>query len=99
MFSHLFKMNQKQDILLRIELCMCYDSSPTRPICYNNLDAGYKRKVCALRFLNAELSLISYMFPFSDILSPLMGNLEASCQFNFMFDIPWVVQQYPPQFR
>ncbi|KAK7488420.1 hypothetical protein BaRGS_00020394 [Batillaria attramentaria] len=34
-----------------------------------------------------------------DILSPLMGTLEASCQFNFMFDIPWLVKQYPKQFR
>ncbi|XP_070179716.1 tyrosyl-DNA phosphodiesterase 1-like isoform X1 [Littorina saxatilis] len=34
-----------------------------------------------------------------DILSPLMGNLQASCQFNFMVDIPWLVEQYPKQFR
>ncbi|XP_076441620.1 tyrosyl-DNA phosphodiesterase 1-like isoform X2 [Babylonia areolata] len=34
-----------------------------------------------------------------DILSPLMGNLQASCQFNFMIDIPWLVKQYPKQFR
>ncbi|KAL8615227.1 hypothetical protein ACOMHN_050268 [Nucella lapillus] len=34
-----------------------------------------------------------------DILSPLMGNLQASCQFNFMIDIPWLVSQYPKQFR
>uniref|UniRef100_A0A8C5AMB9 Tyrosyl-DNA phosphodiesterase 1 n=1 Tax=Gadus morhua TaxID=8049 RepID=A0A8C5AMB9_GADMO len=34
-----------------------------------------------------------------DILSPLFGTLKESVQFNYCFDIPWMVEQYPPEFR
>uniref|UniRef100_A0A3B3S983 Tyrosyl-DNA phosphodiesterase 1 n=1 Tax=Paramormyrops kingsleyae TaxID=1676925 RepID=A0A3B3S983_9TELE len=34
-----------------------------------------------------------------DILSPLFGTLKESVQFNYCFDIGWMVQQYPPEFR
>ncbi|CAH1792376.1 unnamed protein product [Owenia fusiformis] len=34
-----------------------------------------------------------------DLLSPSLGSLQESVQFNYMIDIPWLVQQYPPQFR
>ncbi|XP_033125892.1 tyrosyl-DNA phosphodiesterase 1-like isoform X2 [Anneissia japonica] len=35
----------------------------------------------------------------SELLSPAMGDLEASVQFNYMHDIPWLMQQYHPKFR
>uniref|UniRef100_A0A3P8VNU0 Tyrosyl-DNA phosphodiesterase 1 n=1 Tax=Cynoglossus semilaevis TaxID=244447 RepID=A0A3P8VNU0_CYNSE len=34
-----------------------------------------------------------------DILSPLFGTLKESAQFNYCFDIAWMVQQFPPEFR
>lgn len=34
-----------------------------------------------------------------DILSPLFGTLKESVQFNYCFDIAWMVNQYPKEFR
>ncbi|XP_063080161.1 tyrosyl-DNA phosphodiesterase 1 [Engraulis encrasicolus] len=34
-----------------------------------------------------------------DILSPMFGTLKESVQFNYCFDIPWMVKQYPEEFR
>ncbi|KAM8783225.1 tyrosyl-DNA phosphodiesterase 1 isoform 1-T4 [Rhynchonycteris naso] len=34
-----------------------------------------------------------------DILSPLFGTLVSSAQFNYCFDVPWLIRQYPPEFR
>ncbi|XP_066550263.1 tyrosyl-DNA phosphodiesterase 1 [Amia ocellicauda] len=34
-----------------------------------------------------------------DILSPLFGTLKESVQFNYCFNVKWMVQQYPPEFR
>ncbi|XP_012692140.1 tyrosyl-DNA phosphodiesterase 1 isoform X2 [Clupea harengus] len=33
-----------------------------------------------------------------EILSPMFGTLKESVQFNYCFDIPWMVKQYPPEF-
>ncbi|KAM4013864.1 tyrosyl-DNA phosphodiesterase 1 [Anomaloglossus baeobatrachus] len=34
-----------------------------------------------------------------DILSPLFGTLVSSVQFNYCIDVPWLVMQYPKEFR
>ncbi|XP_041353017.1 tyrosyl-DNA phosphodiesterase 1-like isoform X2 [Gigantopelta aegis] len=34
-----------------------------------------------------------------DILSPSMGKLKESCQFSFMIDINWLMNQYSKEFR
>lgn len=41
----------------------------------------------------------SFALDISEILSPAFGNMQASCQFNYMIDIAWLVQQYSPEFR
>ncbi|XP_073434290.1 tyrosyl-DNA phosphodiesterase 1 isoform X2 [Dendrobates tinctorius] len=34
-----------------------------------------------------------------DILSPLFGTLVSSVQFNYCIDVPWLMTQYPKEFR
>ncbi|KAK7899179.1 hypothetical protein WMY93_020032 [Mugilogobius chulae] len=37
--------------------------------------------------------------PHGHILSPLFGTLKESVQFNYCFDVAWMVKQYPKEFR
>ncbi|NXO03905.1 TYDP1 phosphodiesterase, partial [Rhinopomastus cyanomelas] len=46
-----------------------------------------------------EQSYNSGALHIKDILSPLFGTLVSSAQFNYCIDVPWLVRQYPQEFR
>ncbi|XP_027871873.1 tyrosyl-DNA phosphodiesterase 1 isoform X1 [Xiphophorus couchianus] len=62
--------------------------------CLNDIYRFYLNKVTGLdrKFNSGALHI-------RDILSPLFGNLKESVQFNYCFDIPWMVKQFPSEFR
>ncbi|XP_041669992.1 tyrosyl-DNA phosphodiesterase 1 [Cheilinus undulatus] len=68
-----------------------FESSPP---CLNDPYRFYLNKVTGLdkKYNTGALHI-------RDILSPLFGTLKESVQFNYCFDIAWMVKQYPPEFR
>ncbi|XP_068612867.1 tyrosyl-DNA phosphodiesterase 1-like [Brachionichthys hirsutus] len=62
--------------------------------CLNDAYRFYLTKVTGLDRKNNSGAL-----HIRDILSPLFGTLKESVQFNYCFDIEWMVKQYPSEFR
>ncbi|XP_018583305.1 tyrosyl-DNA phosphodiesterase 1 isoform X2 [Scleropages formosus] len=67
-------------------------------------DAGFLPADGAFRFYLNRVTGIEKKFNtgalhIKEILSPMLGTLKESVQFNYCFDISWMVQQYPPEFR
>ncbi|XP_041792246.1 tyrosyl-DNA phosphodiesterase 1 [Chelmon rostratus] len=62
--------------------------------CLNDIYRFYLNKVTGL-----DRKYNSGALHIRDILSPLFGTLRESVQFNYCFDIAWMVEQYPPEFR
>ncbi|XP_020797267.1 tyrosyl-DNA phosphodiesterase 1 [Boleophthalmus pectinirostris] len=62
--------------------------------CLNDTYGFYLNKVTGLdeKYNNGALHI-------RDILSPLFGTLKESVQFNYCFDVAWMVEQYPKEFR
>ncbi|XP_031704328.1 tyrosyl-DNA phosphodiesterase 1 [Anarrhichthys ocellatus] len=62
--------------------------------CLNDTYRFYLNKVTGL-----DRKYNSGALHIRDILSPLFGTLKESAQFNYCFDLAWMVKQYPPEFR
>ncbi|TMS13603.1 Tyrosyl-DNA phosphodiesterase 1 [Larimichthys crocea] len=62
--------------------------------CLNDMYRFYLNKVTGL-----DRKYNSGALHIRDILSPLFGTLKESVQFNYCFDIAWMVNQYPAEFR
>eukprot|EP00794_Sanderia_malayensis_P003741 gene3741-4263_t len=55
--------------------------------------------VTTVRGISPEFNNKSLAIGIKDILSTKNGVIKASVQFNYMFDIPWLVEQYPSESR
>uniref|UniRef100_A0A7N8YJU2 Tyrosyl-DNA phosphodiesterase 1 n=1 Tax=Mastacembelus armatus TaxID=205130 RepID=A0A7N8YJU2_9TELE len=62
--------------------------------CLNDTYRFYLNKVTGL-----DRKYNSGALHIKDILSPLFGTLKESVQFNYCFDIEWMVKQYPSEDR
>ncbi|KAF7212691.1 transcript variant X1 [Nothobranchius furzeri] len=65
--------------------------------CTPRLDDTYRFYLNKVTGLDREYN--SGALHIRDLLSPLFGTLKESVQFNYCFDIAWMVKQFPPEFR
>lgn len=87
----------------------CYRTNPEHRRQYrhdgNDIpSAGYDYTVFGLHLTTVTGISPRYNDPsvarsIEQLLSPDMGELVRSAQFNYCFDIPWLIEKYPPQFR
>ncbi|KAA0197137.1 hypothetical protein FBUS_08418 [Fasciolopsis buskii] len=69
-------------------------SSTARVSAHCNVVFGfYLFHVRGLRYGNIPTTTLS------TLLNPVLGPLESSAQFNFLFDLEWLLQQYPEHSR
>lgn len=63
------------------------------------LDKGNPFQFYLTRVSGIKAKYNSKALHIKDILSPLFGTLVSSAQFNYCFDVDWLIKQYPPEFR
>ncbi|XP_023061197.1 tyrosyl-DNA phosphodiesterase 1 isoform X2 [Piliocolobus tephrosceles] len=66
---------------------------------WDMLDKGNPFQFYLTRVSGVKPKYNSGALHIKDILSPLFGTLVSSAQFNYCFDVDWLVKQYPPEFR
>ncbi|XP_008053554.1 tyrosyl-DNA phosphodiesterase 1-like, partial [Carlito syrichta] len=76
-----------------------YETSREGQDIWDMLDKGNPFQFYLTRVSGIQPKYNSGALHIKDILSPLFGTLVASAQFNYCFDVAWLVRQYPPEFR
>ncbi|XP_053459848.1 tyrosyl-DNA phosphodiesterase 1 isoform X3 [Nycticebus coucang] len=75
-----------------------------RYTCSEARKAAHRRKISPVKFSDTDSGSPpkrqrTDSQEYLDILSPLFGTLVSSAQFNYCFDVDWLIKQYPPEFR
>ncbi|XP_007942718.1 tyrosyl-DNA phosphodiesterase 1 [Orycteropus afer afer] len=76
-----------------------YETSGEGQDIWDMLDKGNPFQFYLTRVSGIKAKYNSGALHIKDILSPLFGTLVSSAQFNYCFDVHWLVRQYPPEFR
>nr|XP_024087851.2 tyrosyl-DNA phosphodiesterase 1 isoform X3 [Pongo abelii]XP_054386356.1 tyrosyl-DNA phosphodiesterase 1 isoform X3 [Pongo abelii] len=76
-----------------------YETSGEGQDIWDMLDKGNPFQFYLTRVSGVKPKYNSRALHIKDILSPLFGTLVSSAQFNYCFDVDWLVKQYPPEFR
>ncbi|XP_073923442.1 tyrosyl-DNA phosphodiesterase 1 isoform X5 [Castor canadensis] len=76
-----------------------YETSGEGQDIWDMLDKGNPFQFYLTRVSGIKPKYNSKALHIKDILSPLFGTLVSSAQFNYCFDVDWLIRQYPPEFR
>ncbi|XP_051006391.1 tyrosyl-DNA phosphodiesterase 1 isoform X2 [Acomys russatus] len=76
-----------------------YETSGEGQDIWDMLDKGNPFQFYLTRVSGIKTKYNSKALHIKDILSPLFGTLVSSAQFNYCFDVDWLIKQYPPEFR
>ncbi|XP_030102367.1 tyrosyl-DNA phosphodiesterase 1 isoform X2 [Mus musculus] len=76
-----------------------YETSGEGQDIWDMLDKGNPFQFYLTRVSGIKAKYNSKALHIKDILSPLFGTLVSSAQFNYCFDVDWLIKQYPPEFR